>query len=82
VHIISIAEAAVVAQLPVPLGTSVVELSATVEAPGLLLVLCKDGGMQLWHVPSVACLWASESDAFAAVRAWCAADARPCTVSC
>lgn len=71
VHIMSIDEAAVVAQLPVPAGTSVVELSAAAGCPGLLLVLCKDGSMQLWQLSTGTCLWSSKSDAFAAVSICC-----------
>ncbi|WIA40205.1 hypothetical protein OEZ86_013593 [Tetradesmus obliquus] len=67
IHIISVAEAAVVAQLPLPPGTSAVELSAAAEQPGLLLVLCKDGTLQLWQVASGLCCCSIQTDAFAAV---------------
>lgn len=68
VHIISIAEAAVVAQLPLHSSNgSVVELSAAADLPGLLLVLCKDGTMQLWQVALGHCYLSIKSDAFAAV---------------
>jgi hypothetical protein len=58
----------VVAQLPIPVGTSAVELSAAAEQPGLLLVLCKDGTMQLWQLASGLCCCSIQTDAFAAVR--------------
>lgn len=70
-HIISIVEAAVVGQLPIPAGTSVAELCAASECPGLLLVLCRDGSMQLWQVASGSCLWSCKTDAFAAVGEVC-----------
>jgi hypothetical protein len=57
----------VVGQLPLPAGTAVAELSAAVECPGLLLVLCRDGTVQLWQISSGACLWSCKTDAFAAV---------------
>jgi hypothetical protein len=67
IHIISIVEAAVVGQLPLPAGTAVAELSAAAECPGLLLVLCRDGTVQLWQISSGVCLWSCKTDAFAAV---------------
>jgi hypothetical protein len=71
VHIVSTAAAAVVAQLPVPAGTSVVELSSAGDYAGLLLVVCKDSTMQLWQLSSGQCLWSTRSDAFTAVRVLC-----------
>jgi hypothetical protein len=73
IHIISIAEAAVIAQLPLPPGTAAVELSAAAEHPGLLLVLCKDGTMQLWQVALGLCCCSIKTDAFAAVSSAAAA---------
>jgi hypothetical protein len=67
IRIISVAEAAVIAQLPLPPGTSAVELSAAAEHPGLLLVLCKDGTLQLWQVATAVCCCSIHTDAFAAV---------------
>jgi hypothetical protein len=58
----------VIARLPLPPGTAAVELSAAADHPGLLLVLCKDGTMQLWHVALGLCCCSIKSDAFAAVR--------------
>lgn len=73
------AEAAVVAQLPVlsnssavtttsSSSSSVVELSGAADCPGLLLLLIKDGTMQLWQVAAGQSLWIGKSDAFTAVR--------------
>ncbi|WIA19912.1 hypothetical protein OEZ85_005805 [Tetradesmus obliquus] len=67
IHIISVAEAAAVAQLPLPPGASAVELSAAAEQPGLLLVLCRDGTLQLWQVASGLCCCSIQTDAFAVV---------------
>lgn len=69
VHIISIVQAAVVGQLPLPPGATVAELSAAAGCPGLLLVLCRDGSLQLWQISSGVCLWSAKTDAFAAVGA-------------
>jgi hypothetical protein len=68
IHIISVAEAAVIAQLPLPAGTAAVELSAAADQGGLLLVLCKDGTMQLWQVALGLCCCSLKTDAFTAVR--------------
>lgn len=71
VLIISIAESAVVAQLPINSSSSVVELSAAADQPGLLLVLCKDGTLQLWQVATGQCYLSIKSDAFTAVsKTW------------
>jgi len=67
IHIISIAEAAVVGQLPLPAGASVADLSGAAQCPGLLLVLCRDGTLQLWQVSTGCCLWSCKTDAFTAV---------------
>eukprot|EP00878_Enallax_costatus_P018005 GHUV01018931.1.p1 GENE.GHUV01018931.1~~GHUV01018931.1.p1 ORF type:complete len:475 (+),score=169.25 GHUV01018931.1:778-2202(+) len=80
IHIISVAEAAVVAQLPVLSSSAgftsssnssnsscVVDISAAAEYPGLLLVLTKDGTMQLWQVATGQSIWTVKSDAFTAV---------------
>lgn len=69
VHIISIVESSVVGQLPLPAGTTVAELSAAAACPGLLLVVCKDGSLQLWQVATGVCLWSCKTDAFTAVGA-------------
>lgn len=66
IHIISIVQAAVVGQLPLPAGATVAELSAAASCPGLLLVLCRDGSLQLWQISSGVCLWSAKTDAFAA----------------
>lgn len=66
--IISVVEAAVVAQLSLHSNSSVIELSAAAECPGLLLALCKDGTLQLWQVSTGRCLLSLKTDAFTAVR--------------
>lgn len=67
IQIISIAEAAVVGQLPLPAGAAVAELCSAADCPGLLLVLCRDGMLQLWRIGSGLCLWSCKTDAFSAV---------------
>jgi hypothetical protein len=67
IHIISIAEAAVVGQLPLPADAAVAELSSAADCPGLLLVLCRDGMLQLWQISSGVCLWSCKTDTFCAV---------------
>lgn len=67
IHIISIVQAAVVGQIPLPPGTAAAELCAAEDCPGLLLVLCRDGTLQLWQISSGVCLWSCKTDAFAAV---------------
>jgi hypothetical protein len=69
IHIISVVQSAVVGQLPLPAGTAVAEMSAASECRGLLLVLSRDGTLQLWQVSSGTCLWNCKTDAFAAVGA-------------
>lgn len=69
IHIISVVQSAVVGQLPLPAGTAVAELSAASECPGLLLVLSRDGTLQLWQISSGACFWSCKTDAFTAVSA-------------
>ena len=76
-------EASVVAQLPVLSSSAgltassssssscVVDLSAAAQYPGLLLVLTKDGTMQLWQVATGEHIWATKSDAFTAVSTNC-----------
>lgn len=59
------------AQLPLPAGSSVVELSAAAQQPGLLLVLCRDGTLQLWQVANAQCCCSVKADAFAAVGGCC-----------
>lgn len=67
-HIISVVEAAVVGQLPLPAGASVAELLPAASCPGVLLVLCRDGTLQLWQISTGTCLWQCKTDAFTAVR--------------
>jgi hypothetical protein len=67
IHIISVVEAAVITQLPLPQGPPVVDLSPAAEQPGLVLSLLKDGTLQLWHVLVEQCLWAITTDAVTAV---------------
>jgi hypothetical protein len=69
VLLLSVAEAAVVSELPLPRGAAAVaELAGAADAPGLLLVTTRDGALALWHVGTGQCLIETHADVVAAVR--------------